>query len=214
MAPRSYELGQRAMTAAATRRRIMDAATALYRERGVAGTSLAAIAERADVARGTVVNHFRSPDGLLEAVVDEVLVAIEVPDERVLEDAGSIEERIRRFVDAMVRFNERSQPWWEVFRRDLDSPVLKAKEEAYWMSFERLRRAAMGEAASDRVALATVGVLVHPGTLWTFSEAGLSLDDTIEAITGLVVDLVRRVAAIRPTNGRAARHHPGERRER
>ncbi|TAK01932.1 MAG: TetR/AcrR family transcriptional regulator [Chloroflexota bacterium] len=214
MAPRSYDLGRRATTTAATRRRIIEAATTLYRERGVAGTSLAAVAERADVARGTIVNHFGSADLLLGAVVDEILVAIEVPDERILNGATSTEERVRRFVDAMVRFNDRSRSWWEVFRRDMDSPVLRAREAGYWASFERLRRATMGDAGTDRVAVATVGALVHPGTLWTFTEAGLSLDETIEAITALVVGLIRRTEANGPTSGPVAGHDPGDRRVR
>jgi AcrR family transcriptional regulator len=113
MAPRSYDLGRRATTAAETRRRIIDAATALYRERGVAGTSLAAVAERADVARGTVVNHFGTADGLLGVVVDEVLVAIEVPDERTSRVRapprnGSVASSTRR------PFRTTGQSWWSL----------------------------------------------------------------------------------------------------
>lgn len=192
MAPRAYKLRRRADTAAATALRIIDAAAEVYRERGVAGSSIGAIAERGDVSRGTVLHHFGGADGLLEAVLDHVLATIEVPDERVLASGASEEERIHQFVDAMVRFYERSNSWWEVFRRDLELPLIQAKEQGFWASFERLRGAAIGEMAADRLVAATVGALVHPGTLWTFREAGLSLEETIDVMADLIVDLVRR----------------------
>ena len=46
------------------------------------GTTLQAMAERADVARGTVLNHFGGADGLLEAVLDDVAEEVDYPDER------------------------------------------------------------------------------------------------------------------------------------
>ena len=192
MAPRAYTLRRRATTAAATRLGIIEAAAEVYRERGVAGTTIGAVADRADVSRGTVVHHFGGADGLLEAVLEHVLATIEIPDERVLVGSTSPEDRIHRFVVAMVRFYERTTSWWEVFRRDLELPALHAREMTFWASFERLRGAALGAVASDRTVAATVGTLVHPGTLGTFREAGLGLDDTIDVIADLIVDLVHR----------------------
>jgi AcrR family transcriptional regulator len=49
------------------RDRIRDAAIVEFAERGVAGTSLKAIATRADVSQGLIVHHFGSKDGLREA---------------------------------------------------------------------------------------------------------------------------------------------------
>ena len=83
MAPRRYTLGQRAQSAAATRDRIVDAAAALYQERGVNSTTLQAIADRADVSRGTILHHFGGSDGLLDAVAERVLLTLELPDEHI-----------------------------------------------------------------------------------------------------------------------------------
>lgn len=195
MAPRSYDLGQRATTVAVTRRRIMDAATALYRERGVAATSLAAVAERADVARGTIVNHFASADGLLAAVLEEAIALIEIPDERVLVGSRSRAERIHRFVDAIVRFNERSNSWWEVFRNDLELPAVRTRQIEFDDAMARLRRAALGPAATDRIVSAGVGALMDWRALWLLRDAGLSVEETVDVIAGLIGDLVRRSAA-------------------
>ena len=79
MTPRTYIQDRRAASAADTRKRIRDSALDLYRERGVASTTVQAIAERADVSRGTVVNHFGGADGVLNAVLDEVVPGLEVP---------------------------------------------------------------------------------------------------------------------------------------
>lgn len=60
----------RAPTAAGdTRTRVLDAAEALFIERGFAATSLRAIASRAQVNLGAANYHFGSKEGLLGAVV-------------------------------------------------------------------------------------------------------------------------------------------------
>ena len=59
--PRSYNLGRRAEPKADTRARIVDAALAIYRDRGLAGASNLAIARVADVVPATVRNHFPEP---------------------------------------------------------------------------------------------------------------------------------------------------------
>ena len=55
---------------AETRRRLLDAAAALFAERGIDGASIEAIAERADRTSGAVYDHFGGKDGLLFALLD------------------------------------------------------------------------------------------------------------------------------------------------
>ncbi|HYK95811.1 MAG TPA: TetR/AcrR family transcriptional regulator, partial [Candidatus Dormibacteraeota bacterium] len=154
MTPRTYSLDKRAATSAATHRRILDAAVATYRERGILGARIAEIAAAADVSRATVLNHFGSPDGLMEAVVDEVLASLDMPDERVLDGATSDDERIRRFLEAILRFNDRSGEWWAVFtdeRHNLPNiPALQAKDAQFWEQLGKLQVAALGPLVADR----------------------------------------------------------------
>jgi AcrR family transcriptional regulator len=60
---------RRAMTRpkAASRETIMDAALAVFRERGYEGTTIPAIADRAGIAQGTLYNYFPSKEKLLFA---------------------------------------------------------------------------------------------------------------------------------------------------
>lgn len=57
-----------------TRRRILDAATTLFAERGYASTTLEAIAAKADVAVETVYSRFRNKATLLEAILEPAIV--------------------------------------------------------------------------------------------------------------------------------------------
>jgi AcrR family transcriptional regulator len=192
MAPRRYTQRGRAASAAETRRRIQDAALELYRQRGVAATTVQAIAARADVARGTVLNHFGSADGLLEAVLDETVARIQYPDEQLQDGAGSEIERIRRYVDAMFRFYVRSEDVWPAFSRDLDLPVLKAREAEYYAIVRRLYAATFLDLAQDRIVGAATRAYVNYAPLHELRAAGLSVDEAIEVVADSLIALVAR----------------------
>ena len=156
MAPRRYRLTKRAASAAATRERIVRAAAAEYGESGVATSSIRAIAARADVSRGTILHHFGDAGGLLGAVLDDVVVSLQVPDARLLEGAGDADERARRFVDAMLRYYDRTSDWWTVFGSEIDHPAVQAREVAFWELIAGFRAAAFGPAADDRIVTAVI----------------------------------------------------------
>ncbi len=60
--------GRRARRRSEIRHRILSAALELFRERGVDGVTVDEIAERADVARATIFNHFPGKDSLCQAM--------------------------------------------------------------------------------------------------------------------------------------------------
>lgn len=204
MAPRAYTLRNRATSSASTRARILDAAKGLYRERGVGSTTMAAIAERADVSRGTILHHFGGNNGLLEAVADDVLQELALPDDAILDGIDDPEQRVRIFVGAMVRFFERSTPWWTVFESQMDRPALKARQDGYEVTLAGLQAAALGpEAAGDAPTTAAIGGLIHPGTLgsylWLLEGWGFGEAERIRIIGDLVVGyLAHRARTTRP----------------
>jgi AcrR family transcriptional regulator len=65
---RSYDSRRRREQAAATRRRILDAAQRLFESQGYAATTISAIAEEAGVALKTVYLAFETKSGLLRAL--------------------------------------------------------------------------------------------------------------------------------------------------
>ena len=79
---------------AETRQRLLDAAAELFAERGIEGSSVDAIAERAERTSGAIYDHFDGKAGLLFALlegwVDDVAVTIGAE----LATATSLDERL------------------------------------------------------------------------------------------------------------------------
>jgi len=79
---------------AETRQRLLDAAAELFATRGIEGSSVDAIAERADRTSGAVYDHFGGKDGLLFALlegwVDDAAVVIGAE----LATATTLDERL------------------------------------------------------------------------------------------------------------------------
>ena len=72
--------------AAATREALLDAAEHVFRDRGVAHTSLAEVAEAAGLTRGAVYWHFRDKADLFEALCARVTL----PMEAMVAEAGDV----------------------------------------------------------------------------------------------------------------------------
>ena len=80
--PRRYELKERAARQAETRRRIVEATSALHAEVGPARTTIADVARRAGVGRVTVYNHFPDEAELLGACSAHFVATTPPPDPR------------------------------------------------------------------------------------------------------------------------------------
>lgn len=199
MTPRAYVLGKRAESAEATRVRILDATIEIYRERGIPATTLKAVADRADVSRGTILHHFGSASRLFGAVLDSILENLELPDAATLEAIGDRDERVRRFVTDMVDFQDRTSHWWPIIEAEMQRPEARQREAVYWAHLGRLQAAALGpELRADPEANATLVSVIHPATVgtfhWAFEQAGLPRGDALPLLAGFAVDAVRRIA--------------------
>ncbi len=115
---RAYRLGKRAETAAATRRRILEAALQLTTDVGPRATTIAEIARMAGVERLTVYNHFAGDAELWGAVTAEWLVQHPRPDAAAL---GSIADPIKRLstgIDRLYGWYETSEALLRWLERD------------------------------------------------------------------------------------------------
>ena len=95
---------------------ILDAAEDVASERGVDATSIAAIAERAGVAVGTLYNYFEDRDALLAALFrtrrEEILPLLEeAPDASRL---GSFEDRLHAYVAQVLEVFEQHRKFVQV----------------------------------------------------------------------------------------------------
>ena len=194
MSPRRYSMSVRAEQAAQTRERILDAALACYRETGIAATSLQAVARRAEVSAATVLNHFGSADGLARVVVDRLTAALHIPDDRAWPEKGR-RARVQRLVREMFEFYERSRPWFDVFRAELDvDPALREGEAGYWQAIGELYARVFAEALGDDRVRGAVFGLTSPSTFVALRDAGMSVEDAAE----LIADTLNRSVADGP----------------
>jgi AcrR family transcriptional regulator len=215
MAPRSYSLGKRAATSADTRQRILDATVELYREGSVATTTLKAVAERADVSRGTIIHHFGSNDGLFGAVLDMVAAQIDYPDARFLEGVEGRDARLRVYVESLTDFFVRTRHWWPIFESEQGGAEYKQREAQYWEALGKFQAAALGsELAADPEANAILMSFVHPATvgtfIWAYEQAGLDAVLVRTMLGDLAVEAIRRLVDRRATTTPV----PGEKRRR
>jgi AcrR family transcriptional regulator len=77
--PRRYDSSRRQAQARLTRRSILTAARDLFLERGYAGTTMAEVAEAAEVSIETVYKAFRNKSGLVKALFDVAIVGDDQP---------------------------------------------------------------------------------------------------------------------------------------
>jgi AcrR family transcriptional regulator len=92
------EQGRKARSAEEREKRIVEAALAVFGERGLAGARLEEIAQRAEVGKGTIYLYFASKDDLFRAVVQHTVVEA-VMRFTEAERAGGVEERLRGLLE-------------------------------------------------------------------------------------------------------------------
>lgn len=103
---------------AATRERIIEAATEVFARRGVHGTRVADIAERAGVAYGLVYHHFRNKEEILSAIFAERWAQYVA----YLEDVAGMPLSFRERMGKLVHF------WVETYRVETDLMTVMINE--------------------------------------------------------------------------------------
>src|SRR5215210_493996 len=158
----------------ATRTALLDAARALFAERGYAGVGTEEVVRRAGVTRGALYHHFRDKRDLFRAVYEQTEEEIVAAIGARMADAGAdpmalLAEGVRAFLDAcgdpvMMRIGLRDAPGvlgWEEWREIGDRHGLGLVTAGL--------RAAMD---AGQIARADVRTLAHL-LLSAFAEAAL-----------------------------------------
>jgi AcrR family transcriptional regulator len=178
---------------AATRQRLLDAAAELFAERGVEGSSVDAIAERADRTSGAIYDHFGGKDGLLFALlegwVDDVAVVIGAE----LATATTLDDRL-----ASIWRNVSDPPAgdgrWIALEHEMWTYAVR-NDAAREHLVRRYRAAAAGvdEAVAEwndgretEVGAALIGVLLGLEMLRRVDPAAMTDDVAIAALRGVV----------------------------
>ena len=185
--PRSYSLGKRAEHVADTRRRIVDAALELYQEKSVSATTMLDVARRADVAPGTVANHFGSAEGLAAEVTAQVLADLRMPTVDLFDGVDHLAQRIRLLVGEISAFFERSKTWYQVSQREPPgAQVWRDAEARYYVEQDALIRAALGPVAADADAVAVVSAMLGTYVLGAIEASGRTAEEAVELMADLL----------------------------
>jgi AcrR family transcriptional regulator len=186
--PRTYTLARRAERQAATRARILAAALDIYRERGFAAATTQAVAAAADVAPGTVRNHFPTPMDLAAAAGERILEDTGLPGLEIYEGHATVAERVGLLARELAGFFERSASWWQVREGnpDLASAWVRA-ETRYDDHVARLAAAAIEPGGADAATAAVVVTVVGGPLYYRLRAAGLSEDETVAVELSLLL---------------------------
>jgi len=180
-------MGERAAQLDATRERILEAAIGLYTELGISATTLREIGARADVAPGTLRNHFPTRDLLDAAIVERLTAEAPLPELTIFDGASSIEERLRRLIGAAGVFTDQAARMYRMWLREpmLTGPWAQAGA-AYGARWDLLMRTALGPLADDPDAMAILRSVVQPPFFQGIRAGARSTAETAELIADVV----------------------------
>lgn len=108
------------------RNRILEAAVALFDERGFGATKVAEICEQADVAHKTFFNHFQSKQHLLSEIARDALEQLFVQIEEARKRPGTTRDRLRHFFTGIADNAEAAGP----MHRELVTEIIHVAHEA------------------------------------------------------------------------------------
>lgn len=178
---------------AATRERIRSAASALFRERGFARTSVRDIAARAETDPALVIRHFGSKEALFLDTVELVL------DEEPL-FAVPVESLGRRFVRMLLEDAEDTRAVYLALVQGSDEAEIAARlRRAHEVTFVRPLRARLHGGDADlraRLAASIVGGLLY--SLWIVGDEELlraGVDELVDRYGALLQQVLTPAGA-------------------
>jgi AcrR family transcriptional regulator len=199
---RAYSSTIREEQAATTRRRIVDAAGALFVARGYGATSVRAVAEAAGVAPDTVYAVFGTKARLLTALIDARLVpnadadnVMDRPEADAIRSQPDQRTQIRMYARDMAATLTRVGPVFEILRtavavepamadvyREMNGYRLRnMRRFVGWLAATGPLRMPPDEAAQTVWAIVSpdVGRLLRVGQGWTEEQHARWLDDVL-----------------------------------
>lgn len=172
----------------ATRERIIEAAIELYTDLGMSATTMRAVAARADVAPGTLRNHFPSRAGLDAAMVERLTQEAPLPDISIFDGSRSIDERLARLVRVTGTFLDQAARLYRMWLREpMVSGAWAQAGAAYGARWNELMRLALGPLADDDDAMAVLRAVLELSFFERVRAGTRTTDDVCALITEAIV---------------------------
>lgn len=189
-----------------TRRRLLVAAAELFAERGVDGTSIDAIAERADRTSGAVYNHFGGKDGVLVALLDMWVEELGAVIGAELATASTLDERLGVLwhnVSAPAVAGDRwitleLELWVHAARSPDVREHLNRRYRGAWRGIVRVAGESGLEADAADVGPAVIGLLLGLEMMRRVDASAVTDDLAVAALRGVVEGVSRAVIPATP----------------
>ncbi len=198
-----------------TRNRILDAAEEIFQSKGVARTSLADVAEAAEVTRGAIYWHFKNKIDLFEAMCERV----RLPMEAMLEAGADLREadplgqlrKIAVFVLQQTATDPHSRKVRDIiFHKcefvDATDPISMRRQQCHSESRGNIERdlknaQSKGQLPED-LDIALAAAALHSaigGALsnWLFAPASFDLAANAERLVDAWLDMLRTAPSLR-----------------
>lgn len=180
-------MDRRSAAAEATRLRVVEAAVSLHGELGAWATSWADIAQRADVALGTVYRYFPGYDELIPACTSHAMALVRPPTIEMFSGTRSLRGRLSALVSELFGFYERAARWLqhgECDRRKI--PALEVVYRRREAMFEDLVRVALGSLAARAHAIDTTLVVTSFASWKSFHDRGVPTASAADLVTDVI----------------------------
>lgn len=187
--------------AAITRARIMDAAQALFMERGFADTSTSAIAQAAEVTQGALFHHFRDKKTLFREIVVRLQTEVHLAIYNAAAKATSVIEGFR--LGALESMRVTQVP---VYQRIVftEAPAVLGREEwgtidarmGFALIESRLKMIAGALDLPDRLvkpmAILTLGTMNEATFALARKDPGVDPDEVLALLERTLLDWIER----------------------
>jgi AcrR family transcriptional regulator len=189
------------------REKILDAARAIFGERGYDATSIAEIGVGAGISKSVLYHYFGSKAGLYRAVVEHDAEALVAAVAAAVPPPGVDAPRLRPGVDAFLRFLAEHPDTWKLMTRDPPAdPELRELHQRVDASVASTLRSLL--AATDKrvarpelVELVAQAVRTYAG--WWQRHPRVPREQVVDAIGDLAAAAAHRIKDSQP--GRATR---------
>lgn len=198
-----------------TRNRILDAAENVFHAQGVAQTSLAEVAQAANVTRGAIYWHFRNKSDLFDAMCERVRLPMEAMVEAGAGDdepdpLGKLRDTCIFVLHEAVR-NPHSRKVFEIiFHKcefvDASDPIVVRQHECYLQGMANIERILRHAIARQQLPvdldIRLAGVALHAtmdGLLgnWLFAPDSFDLIGSAEKVVDACIDTLRFAPSLR-----------------
>lgn len=179
---------------------LLDAAYALFTEKGVAKTSVDEIVRGANVAKGTFYLYFRDKGDVLRELIYKVSYRVlgEAYDYAVAHESGDFIEDVILLVDYIIEYFKRNKLALRLLERNFSWPMvaqqLSARTDPLWRSLaQRLESSPLTRRYSDEELFKLIYVIIEMCGSTCYSAIIEQRPDTIDNMKPVLYGIIRKV---------------------